>query len=109
MPELEEELEEENPTEDEPTEPTVLDIVRTALRRTTTDLDALELTPLIEAAKLDLEGAGVIQPDDTDPLIRSAITLFCLYRIEKDEREYKFYTDLKQMIATNSDYNEQPL
>ena len=85
---------------------TILDIVRTALRRTTHDLDALELQPLIDAAKLDLEGAGVIQPDDTDPLIRSAITLFCLYRIEKDDKEYKYYTDLKQMIATNSDYNE---
>lgn len=87
------------------TEVTLLGIVRAALRRTSTDLDALELTPLIEAAKLDLAGAGVDIVDEDDPLIRSAITLFVLYRVEKDEKEYKFYTDLKQMIATNSEYH----
>ena len=83
----------------------VLTVVRTALRRTTTSLDTTELTPLIEAAKLDLAQAGVDIIDDTDPLIQSAITLFCLYRIEKDEKEYRFYTDLKQAIATNSEYH----
>ena len=87
------------------TEVTLLGIVRTALRRTTTDLDALELEPLIEAAKLDLQGAGVDVIDDFDPLVRSAVTLFCLYRIERDETQYKFYTDLKQMMATNSEYH----
>lgn len=87
------------------TEVTLLGIVRTALRRTTTELDALELTPLIEAAKLDLSGAGVDIIDESDPLVQSAITLFCLYRIEKDDKQYKFYTDLKQMIATNSEYH----
>lgn len=83
----------------------IIDVVRTALRRTTTSLDELELTPLIEAAKLDMEGAGIDIIDDADPLTQSCITLFCLYRIEKDETQYRFYTALKQAMATNSEYH----
>lgn len=83
----------------------ILTVVRTALRRTSTALDTTELEPLIEAAKLDLAGAGVDIIDDTDPLIQAAVRLFCLYQIEKDDTEKAFYDNLKQMIATNSEYH----
>ena len=83
----------------------ILTVVRTALRRTSTALDETELEPLIEAAKLDLAGAGVDIIDDSDPLIQAAVKLFCLYQIEKDETEKTFYDELKRMIATNSEYH----
>lgn len=83
---------------------TMLDVVRTALRRTSKALDDAELKPLIEAAKLDLKGAGVDFIVDSDPLIQAAVRLFVLYNIERDEKEFEFYTNLKQMIATNGEY-----
>lgn len=85
---------------------TVLEVVRTSLRRTSTSLDNAELLPLIEACKLDLKASGVSVVDDTDPLIQAAIRLFCKYQIENDEREFRFYETIKNGLAINSDYEE---
>ena len=84
----------------------ILDIVRTALRRTSTSLDANELTVLISAAKKDLSAAGVRDVDDTDPLVQSAIRLYCLYNIERDPVQLDFYERAKNSLAMNSDYEE---
>lgn len=83
----------------------ILTVVRTALRRTSTALDDTELTPLIEAAKLDIKNAGADFVDDNDPLIQAAIKLFVQYQIENDQKRYDFYTNLKQMISTSSEYH----
>lgn len=83
----------------------ILTVVRTALRRTSTALDDTELTPLIEAAKLDIMNAGADFVDDSDPLIQAAIKLFVQYQIENDQKRYDFYTNLKQMISTSSEYH----
>ena len=82
----------------------ILEIVRAALRRSSTSLDATELTPLIEAAKSDLSAAGVGTVDDTDPLTQAAIRLFVLYQIERDEKQKAFYEQIKNGMAINSDY-----
>ena len=84
--------------------PSILEIVRAALRRTSTSLDATELTPLIAAAKSDLSAAGVGTVDDTDPLTQAAIRLFVLYQIERDEKQKAFYEQIKNGMAINSDY-----
>ena len=84
----------------------ILDVVRTALRRTSTTLDDNELTPLIKAAKIDLSAAGVGIVDDTDPLTQAAIRLFVLYQIEKDDKQKASYEQLKDGMALNSDYAE---
>lgn len=82
----------------------ILDVVRDALRRKSTALDATELAPLIEAAKRDLSGAGVGVVDDTDPLTQAAIRLFVLWQVEGDERQRAFYESLKANMALDSDY-----
>lgn len=83
----------------------IIDVVRDALRRTSIALDETELKPLIEAAKMDLFGSGVGIVDDADPLIQSAIRLFVLAMIEKDERQWQFYQTIKNHIALDSTYN----
>ena len=83
----------------------ILTVVRTALRRTSRALDDTELMPLIEAAKLDIKNAGADFVDDNDPLIQAAIKLFVQYQIENDQKRYDFYTNLKQMISTSSEYH----
>lgn len=56
----------------------LLDKVKTALRVSGTAFDG-EVADLIDAAKADLQGAGV-QVKDTDPLHVQAITCFCKSR-----------------------------
>lgn len=53
----------------------MLDKVKTALRVSTSDLDG-EITDLLEAAKADLELAGV-EATDYDPLIVRAVITYC--------------------------------
>ena len=54
----------------------MLDEVKTALRITTTAYDD-ELTELIEAAQIDLNIAGVVVPDEIDPIVSQAIKTYC--------------------------------
>ncbi|MEG1564236.1 MAG: hypothetical protein RR365_11005 [Bacteroides sp.] len=82
----------------------ILQVVRDALRRTSTALDDTELTPLIEAAKIDLSGAGVRIINESDPLIQAAIRLFVLYMVEKDDKQRSFYEQLKNGMAMDSRY-----
>lgn len=54
----------------------MLDKVKLALRLTTNTFDA-EITELIEAARIDLSIAGIINITEDDPIISRAIILYC--------------------------------
>lgn len=82
----------------------ILDVVRTALRRKTTALDDTELQPMIEAAKIDLERAGVSIVSDQDPLTQMAIRLYCQWMVERDPTTKVFYDDLKNGMALDHRY-----
>lgn len=82
----------------------ILDVVRTALRRKTRALDEDELRPMIEAAKIDLQRAGVSIVSDTDPLTQMAIRLYCQWMVERDPVIKSFYDDLKNGMALDGRY-----
>ena len=82
----------------------ILDVVRTALRRKTKALDDAELLPMIEAAKIDLNRAGVAVVSDDDPLVQMAIRLYCQWMVERDATTKVFYDDLKNGLALDSRY-----
>ncbi len=82
----------------------ILDVVRTSLRRTSNELDANELIPLIAAAKTDLSAAGVGVVDDTDELTQAAIVLYVRWFIERDEKMRDVYELVKNGMAMNSEY-----
>lgn len=85
--------------------------VKTALRisSTTTAFDATEITPLIEACKLDLKIAGVNNRDIADPCIRRAIVMYCKanfgYR-DDSEKYAAAYQKFKEALSLSGDYNE---
>jgi hypothetical protein len=54
----------------------MLELVKTALRITTTAYDS-ELNYLIDAAKLDLGIAGVVVPEELDAIVKKAIITYC--------------------------------
>ena len=74
-----------------------------------TQLDELEIQPLIDACKVDLNISGVNQISETDPLIKRAIILYCkAYFGFNDEMEKysKAYEFLKMSLALAGEYNE---
>jgi len=84
--------------------------VRTALRLTTDRWDEGEVKPLIKAAKLDLEMAGVVRIDEDNHLIGRAIVLYVkahFGNIEGAERFQDAYVSLKSHLALSSDYNRE--
>lgn len=83
----------------------MLAMVKTALRQTTTRFDELELTPLIEAAKLDLYSGGVDDINEENPLIQRAIILYCKAYFgftEESERFERAYIALKNTLGSSS-------
>ncbi len=54
----------------------ILERVKTALRITTTAFDN-EIQDLIDASMLDMGIAGIVEDDQTDPLIIRAIVTYC--------------------------------
>ena len=54
----------------------ILDDVKTALRISNTAYNT-EITDLIDAAKLDLQYAGILSVDDTDKAQKQAIITYC--------------------------------
>lgn len=92
----------------------LIDDVKTALRVSGNDLNG-EITDLINAAKADLELVGIIHNlaiDDTDPLIKRAIIVYCKANFGFDnqeaERFQKSYDLLKQHLSMAVDYNTEP-
>ena len=82
----------------------LLNIVRTSLRRKSTDLDQLELVPLIEAAKADLSAAGVDRINDYDPMVQAAVMLYVRWVIERDTQMRSVYERVKNGMALNCKY-----
>ena len=86
----------------------LIDDIKTALRVDGNASDS-EITDLIAAAKLDLKIAGVNSTDETDKLIKRAITLYCKanYGYDSDaERLEKSYVSLKQHLSLSTEYAE---
>lgn len=85
----------------------LLDDVKDALRISGTDLDT-EILDLIEAAKADLALGGVLSVDETDPLIKRAIIVYCKSNFGWDnteaERFQNSYDLLKKHISMSSVY-----
>jgi uncharacterized phage protein (predicted DNA packaging) len=89
----------------------MLNDVKLSLRITTTAFD-VEVQDLIEAARMDLQQSGVSAlkvVDDTDPLIKRAITLYCKaffgYDNPDADRLRDSYVMLKQHLSLAADYN----
>ena len=89
----------------------MLEKVRLALRLKNTAYDE-EIIDIIEAAKLDLKGAGVKKLIDEDPLIRRAIIIYSKANFglnNPDAEKYQqSFTTLKEHMAVSSDYNTEP-
>jgi len=88
----------------------MIDLVKGALR-VTTDAPGIisEIENLINAAKLDLEIAGVKYIED-DPLIQRAVIFYCKGHFGFDnpeaDRFLKSYEMLKQHLSLSGDYRE---
>jgi len=83
--------------------------LKAALRTTTTDAGIVgEIQDLIDAAKADLALSGVLAVDETDPLIKRAITTYCKANFGYDnpdaDRFAKSYEMLKQHLSLATDY-----
>lgn len=87
----------------------MLESVKRALRVTVSDFDE-EIQDLIDAAKRDLEIAGVAKDKivDTDKLIKRAIITYCKANFGYDnpeaERFQQSYDMLKQHLSLSYDY-----
>ena len=84
----------------------MLEIVKTALRITTTAYDS-ELTYLIDAAQLDLGIAGVVLPDELDALIKKAVITYCKMSFglpEDYDRLKRSYDEQKAQLITATGY-----
>ena len=92
----------------------ILDDVKVALRiaATNTAFDG-EVGDLIDAAKKDLELAGVVADKavDTDPLIKRAIVTYCKAYFGYDnpdaDRFIESYLMLKKHLVLSVDYNTE--
>lgn len=92
----------------------ILDDVKQALRITSSAFDT-EVDDLISAARQDLIQSGVSSTkvsDDTDALIKRAITIYCKAHFGYDnpeaDRFQKSYDMLKQHLSLAGDYREVP-
>lgn len=89
----------------------VLDDVKVALRiaATITAFDG-EVGDLIDAAKKDLELAGITKVNDTDALIKRAINTYCKAHYGYDNPDAKWFLEsylmLKRRLALSVDYTE---
>jgi len=78
----------------------MLDNIRLSLRLVTYEFDT-EIIELIEACKRDLQTGGVINIDDSDPLILRAITLYCKGHFgyaDMGEKYLESYESLKTVL-----------
>lgn len=68
-----------------------------------------DILDLIEAAKIELKISGVNKIDDTDPLIKRAITLYGKANFGFDnpdsEKLQKSFESLRDHLALSGDYN----
>lgn len=87
----------------------LLEMVRAALRLSTRVFDDLEITPLIEASKIDLYLGGVNFIDTGDPLIQRAVVLYCkayFGQTDESDRNARAYEALKISLASSGRYGQ---
>jgi uncharacterized phage protein (predicted DNA packaging) len=89
----------------------MLNDVKLSLRITSSAFD-VEVQDLIDACRIDLIQSGISSlkaNDDTDPLIKRAITLYCKaffgYDNPDADRLRDSYVMLKQHLSLAADYN----
>ena len=83
--------------------------VRMAARITTTAFDDIQLTGLIQAAQKDLGLAGVIVPDEVDPLVSQAIVTYCIMNfgvVDEFDRLKRSYDEQKAQLMTATGYTD---
>ena len=86
----------------------MLELVKLALRITTDAFDN-ELNMLIEAAQTDLGIAGVVLPDNLDPICQRAVVTYCkLHFGEPDDydRLKASYDEQKAQLGMATGYTE---
>lgn len=86
----------------------MLELVKLALRITTDAFDN-ELNMLIEAAQTDLGIAGVVLPENLDPICQRAVTTYCkLHFGEPDDydRLKASYDEQKAQLGMATGYTE---
>lgn len=84
----------------------LLNDVKLALRIKSDVFDEGEILPLIDACKLDLKRAGASSVEETNPLVKQAIVLYCKAYFGKDseaERFRKCYEMIRDGIALMGD------
>lgn len=90
----------------------MLEAVKLALRIASNAYDT-EITDLIAAAKLDLAGAGVVNIDEADALVKRAIIIYAKANFglaNPDADQYqRSYDRLKTHLALSIDYNTVPV
>ena len=90
---------------------TLLDTVKKALRVSHSALDGAEIVPLIEAAKKELEIAGVVTVDESDPMIVRAVTAYAKAHFGYDnpeaERFLMVFNSIKNLLSQVGDYTEK--
>ena len=85
----------------------LLDDIKVSLRIKTSAFDT-EITPIINACKLDLGLAGVNIIVETDPLIQRAVVLYAKANFGSNpdgEKYQRSYDLLKCSLAVAGDYN----
>ena len=86
----------------------MLELVKTALRITTTAYDS-ELNYLIDAAKLDLGIAGVVVPEELDAVVKKAIITYCKMSFglpEDYDRLKRSYDEQKAQLSNATGYTD---
>lgn len=86
----------------------MLELVKLALRITTDAFDS-ELNMLIEAAQTDLGIAGVVLPENLDPICQRAVVTYCkLHFGEPDDydRLKASYDEQKAQLGMATGYTE---
>ena len=86
----------------------MLELVKTALRITTTAYDS-ELNYLIDAAKLDLGIAGVVVPEELDAIVKKAIITYCKMSFglpEDYDRLKRSYDEQKAQLSNATGYTD---
>lgn len=89
----------------------MLELVRNALRISTTDNEAIndELSLLIASAELDLGIAGVQVPDEYDALVKTAIITYCKINfgnVEDADRLKRSYDEQKAQLSNATGYTD---
>ena len=88
------------------TTPTTLELVKVALRVTSTAFDS-ELNNLIDSAKLDLGIAGVVVPTELTAIVNTAICTYCKLNFgspDDYDRLKKSYDEQKAQLSMATGY-----